>query len=326
MSSRAWGRMLPPREFGLVLLLGILWGSPYALTKISLETIPPVTLVAARVSLAAAALWLIAIWRGYKMPKERSLIGLLFIQGLISCVAPYTLIAFGQQTVESGLAAILNSTTPLFVGVIGVLWTRHEPLTSRRILGAAIGFSGVIAIAGANALFGLGQSVAGQAAIILATISSAFSVIHGRRFDSLAPELVAAGMLTAAAIVLVPFSFIVEAPWQVSPSMPSVIALLVNAVVATALGFAIYFRLIRTVGSMATASVGYLKPAVGVLLGWLIFGEPFTLVMALGLVAILLGVAIVTGGIPPPGLPGDKSRYEDAPPLEPASRVSGPIA
>jgi drug/metabolite transporter (DMT)-like permease len=326
MSLRASGRMVPPREFGLVLLLGFLWGSPYALTKISLETIPPVTLVAARVSLAAAALWLIVISRGYKMPKERSLIGLLFIQGLISCVAPYTLIAFGQQTVESGLAAILNSTTPLFVGVIGALWTRHEPLTSRRILGAAIGFSGVIAIAGANALFGLGQSAAGQAAIILATISSAFSVIHGRRFDALAPELVAAGMLTAAAVVLVPFSFVIEAPWKISPSSPSVFALLINAIIATALGFAIYFRLIRTAGSMATASVGYLKPAVGVLLGWLIFGEPFTLVMALGLIAILLGVAIVTAGNPPPGLPVDKSKSEEAPPLEPASRVSGPIA
>ena len=325
MSLRAWGRRVPAREFGLVLLLGILWGSPYALTKISLETIPPITLVAARVSLAAAALWLIAISRGYEVPKDRSFIGLLFVQGIISCVAPYTLIAFGQQTVESGLAAILNSTTPLFVGVIGVLWTHHEPVTSRRIFGAAIGFSGVIAIAGANALFGVGQSAAGQAAIILATLSSAFSVIYGRRFNSLAPELVAAGMLTAAAIVLVPFSLIVEAPWQVSPSIPSMIALLINAIIATALGFAIYFRLIRTVGSMATASVGYLKPAVGVLLGWLIFGESLTLVMALGLFAILLGVAIITGGIPPPRLPLDKSKYEEVPPLAPVSRVSGPI-
>jgi drug/metabolite transporter (DMT)-like permease len=325
MSLRARGRLVPPWEFGLVLLLGILWGSPYALTKISLETIPPVTLVAARVSLAAAALWLIAMLRGYRIPKQRSLVGLLFLQGVISCVLPYTLIAYGQQTVESGLAAILNSTTPLFVCVIGVVWTHHEPVTSRRIVGAAIGFSGVIAVAGASALFGLGQSVVGQAAIILATISSAFSVIQGRRFDAIAPELVAAGMLTSAAIVLVPFSFLVEAPWQVSPSAPSLIALLVNAVIATALGFAIYFRLIRTVGSMATASVGYLKPAVGVLLGWVIFGEPLTVAIMLGLFAILLGVAIISGGVPPPGVPVDKSKAGyDTIPLTSVSRESGP--
>src|SRR4051794_41604590 len=97
MSLRASGRMVPPREFGLVLLLGFLWGSPYALTKISLETIPPVTLVAARVSLAAAALWLIEMPLRYKMQKERSLIGLLCLHDLSSYLAPYTLIAFGQQ-------------------------------------------------------------------------------------------------------------------------------------------------------------------------------------------------------------------------------------
>src|SRR5215213_10097681 len=162
MVIRAWRRTVPPLDFGLVLLLGILWGSPYALTKISLETIPPITLVAARVSLAAAALWLIAMLRGCDIRKQRSLIGMLLIQGMISCVVPYTLIAFGQQTVDSGLAAILNSTTPLFVGLIGVLWTRHEAVTSRRIFGAAIGFSGVIAVAGASALLGLGQNIIGQ--------------------------------------------------------------------------------------------------------------------------------------------------------------------
>jgi drug/metabolite transporter (DMT)-like permease len=278
-----------------VLLLGFLWGSPYALTKISLETIEPITLVAARVSLAAATLWLIVVLRGNQMPKERRLIGLLFIQGIISCVIPYTLIAYGQQTIESGLTAILNSTTPLFVGVIGLFMVHQEPVTFARIFGATVGFGGVIAIAGASALLGLGHNGLGQAAIIIATISSAFSVIHGRRFDAVAPEVVAAGMLTSAAIVLVPTSCFFEVPWQASPSIPSLLALLVNAVVSTALGFVIYFRLIRTVGSMATASVGYLKPAVGVLIGCLVFGEPFTMVMALGLSAILLGVAIING-------------------------------
>jgi drug/metabolite transporter (DMT)-like permease len=298
MSLPARRRSVPPVEFGLIGLLGILWGSPYALTKISLVSIPPVTLVAARVALAAAVLWLIVWVRRYAIPQERRLIGLLFFQGIISSVAPYTLIAFGQQTVDSGLAAILNSTVPLFVCVIGVLWTQHEPITPKRVLGAAIGFAGVVAVAGASALFGLGQDMFGQAAIILASICSAFGVIQGRRFDKVPPEVVAAGMLTSAAIVLLPFSLLLERPWEVSPSAPAVIALLINAVIATALGFAIYFRLIRTVGSMATASVGYLKPAVGVLLGSLVFGEPFTLVMAIGLFAILLGVAIIGGKAP----------------------------
>jgi drug/metabolite transporter (DMT)-like permease len=290
----------PSLELGLVVLLGLLWGSPYALTKISLESIPPVTLVAGRVTLAAAVLWLVVIMRRPQFPRTWDFAKRLFVQGILTCVAPYTLIAFGQQTVDSSLAAILNSTTPLFVCLITFFWAGQEQVTSRRLFGVAIGFAGVVAIAGASALLGLGQQTFGQAAILIATFSSALSVLHGRRFESIAPEAVAAGMLTCAAIVLTPVCLVVEAPWQVSPSIPSLVALLVNAVIATGLGFVIYFRLIRTVGSVTTASVGYLKPAVGVLIGCLIFAEPFTLVMALGLLAILLGVAMIGGQAPKP--------------------------
>ena len=289
-----------PVELGWLLLLGILWGAPYALTKISLETIPPITLVAARVSLAAAALWLIVALRGCELPRDRNLIGRLVGQGVITCVIPYTLIAFGQQAVDSALAAILNSSTPIFVCLIGVLWSRHERMTSRKIAGPAIGFAGVVLIAGASALSGLGAQAIGQAAIIVATISSAFSVIIGRRFGAMAPEVVAASMLTSAAALLLPLCLI-EAPWTISPSLPSVAALFANAFIATAFGFVIYFRLIRTIGSIATASAGYLKPAVGVLIGVLIFGEPFTVVTALGLIAILVGVAIINIRIRRPG-------------------------
>jgi drug/metabolite transporter (DMT)-like permease len=117
-------------------------------------------------------------------------------------------------------------------------------------------------------------------------------------------------MLTSAAVLLVPLCFIVEAPLKTSPSILSVVALLINAVVATALGFMIYFRLIRTMGSMAASSAGYLKPAVGVLVGWSVFGEPFTFVMAVGLAAIILGVAIMNGRpTPSPYFPsGNKKR------------------
>ena len=292
------GHRLPPLELGLVLLLGLLWGSPYALTKISLETIPPITLVAGRVALAASVLWLVVIWRRRNVPKEWRFAGRLFIQGAVSCVLPYTLIAFGQQTVPSSLAAILNSTTPLFVCLISLLWTRHEPMTPRRVFGVAIGFAGVIAITGASALFGLGQQVFGQTMIVLATVSSAVSVIHGRHFDSTAPEVVAAGMLTCAAILLLPLCLLVESPWQASPSAASVAALLLNAIVATALGFVVYFRLIRTIGSMGTSSTSYLKPAVGVLIGCGLLGEALTWSIVGGLLAVLVGVAAINTKAP----------------------------
>jgi drug/metabolite transporter (DMT)-like permease len=287
------GKTAGPLEIGLLLLLGLLWGMPYALTKIALATIPPVTLVAARVLLAAGVLWVIVLFMGCKMPTRRDFVARLFIQGCVACVIPYTLIAFGQQSVDSALAGILNSTTPLFVCLISFVWTRHEPLTVARLFGVTLGLGGVVMIAGATALVGLGREMAGQLAIILATLSSAASAIHGRRFAAVAPEIAAAGTLTSAAVVLVPLSFFMETPLNFAPSAASLAALLANAVVATALGFVVYFHLIRTIGSMGTASVGYLKPAVGVLIGCALMGESLTWTAAGGLIAILIGVAAI---------------------------------
>ena len=287
------GKTAGPLEIGLLLLLGLLWGMPYALTKIALTTIPPVTLVAARVLLAATVLWVIVLFMGCKMPARRDFVARLFIQGCVACVIPYTLIAFGQQSVDSALASILNSTAPLFVCLISLVWTRHEPLTVARLFGVTLGLGGVVMIAGATALVGFGREMAGQSAIILATLSSAASAIHGRRFAAVAPEIAAAGTLTSAAVVLVPLSFFMETPLNSAPSAASLAALLANALVATALGFVVYFHLIRTIGSMGTASVGYLKPAFGVLIGCALMGESLTWTAAGGLIAILIGVAAI---------------------------------
>jgi drug/metabolite transporter (DMT)-like permease len=285
--------MARPVEISLLALLGLLWGMPYALTKIALVTIPPVTLAAARVALAAAVLWIIVLFMGCKIPARRDFVGGLFVQGCVGCVIPYTLIAIGQQSVDSALAAILNSTTPIFVFLISLAWTRHEPLTAGRLFGVTTGLGGVVLIAGASALAGLGQAAVGQAAIIAATVSSAVSAIYGRRFAAVAPQVTAAGSLTWAAVVLLPLCLLVETPLQSAPSAASVAALLVNAVVATALGFILYFRLIRTLGSMGAASVSYLKPATGVLIGCTLLGEALTWTAGIGLVAILIGVAAI---------------------------------
>jgi drug/metabolite transporter (DMT)-like permease len=281
-------------ELGLLLLLGVLWGVPYALTKISLETIPPVTLTAARVSLAAATLWVFCAILQRRMPRwSWSLAGCFFIQASAACIIPYTLIAFGQQSVNSSLAAILNSATPLFVCLFGMMWFHNEPATVGRMSGAIVGLGGVALVVGASQLRELGHQSAGQTAILLATCSSAVSVIYGRRFATLDPEVVAAAMLTSAAVILIPAAIVIEAPSQITPSIASLTALAANGAIATALGFAIYFRLIRTIGSMGTASASYLKPAIGVLMGCAMLGETLTWSASAGLVAILFSVAAI---------------------------------
>jgi len=280
-------------EFGLVLLLGLLWGSPYALTKIGLETINPMTLVTARVGLAAAVLWFIVVVRKQTVPRTGLFARLLFIQATIFCVIPYTLMALGQQIVDSALAAVLNSTTPILLCIINALWTRHEKLTSFRLLGVALGFSGVVAVVGGGNPLASGQHLLGQLAILVATLSSAFSAIHGRRFTAMPPEVASAGVLTVATLLLLPAAFFSEAVAPSAPSTASLLALLTNAVCGTALGFVIYFHLIRTAGPLSTTSTSYLKPAVGVLIGCGLLGEPFSWMLAVGLFAILLGIGAI---------------------------------
>jgi drug/metabolite transporter (DMT)-like permease len=281
------------REAGLLLLLGILWGIPYALTKLALSSIPPITMVAARVTLAALVLWLVVVFRRKVAYDWRQYIGSLFFQGAVSCAIPYTLIALGQQTVDSALAAVLNSTTPLFVCLIGVVWLRQDAPSAERWVGVALGLGGVVIVAGSSALLGLGHTIGGQLAICVGTFSSAVGAIYGRNFSATAPEVTAAGALTSAAFILVPLCFFVENPLSVSPSAMSLMALAVNGILATALGFVVYFRLIGTLGSAGVASVGYLKPCFGVLVGWMFMAEPVTWNVLAGLAAILIGVAMI---------------------------------
>lgn len=287
-----------PVDYGLLVLLGVLLGIPYALTKISQTTIPPLTGVALRLLIAAIVLWIFVLTSRTKLSTLKDYIPRLFVQGCISCAIPYTLIAYGQTSVNSALAAILNSTTPLFVCLISLLWTQSEPLKSSRMVGVSAGLAGVVMIAGANSLAGLGKDAFGQAAIILATVSSAVAAIQGRRFNDVPPELAAAGTLTCGALVLVPLCFVVDAPLHFTPSAGSIVALLVNAIFATALRSVIYFRLLRTIGSVGTASVSYLKPAIAVLIGFTLMGEALTWTAMLGLLAILVGVAVINQSDP----------------------------
>lgn len=291
---RADGKAMAPLEIGLLLLLGVLWGMPYALNKIALAAIPPITMTAVRVVLAAAALWILVFAGGCQWPvRRRGVAARLLVQGLVGCVVPYTLIAFGQLSVGSALASILNATGPLFICLIGLAAAGGELPTARRLGGVVIGLGGVVVITGVGAFSGLGRAGLGEAAILVATLSSALGAMHARRFVAMAPEIVAAGTLTSSALLLVPLAFVVESPLSVVPSAPAVAALLANALLATALGFVVYFRLIRTLGSVGTTSVGYLRPGVGVLIGCVFLGERLTWPVGCGLLLILLGVAAI---------------------------------
>jgi drug/metabolite transporter (DMT)-like permease len=281
-------------ELALLLALSTLWGASYTFIKIGVETIPPVTLIAARTLLAGAILVALIRLRGLKLPSDRPTWRRFLFQSCLNSVVPFTLIAWAEQTTDAGLATILNSTSPIFAFLLTVLITRHEPVTGRKLLGVSAGLVGTCLIIGVEALSGLGRELWAQLAIVTATICYAGAAIFGKNFKGLDPMMPAAGSLVCGAAILVPFSLVVDRPWALTPSAASVFALVALAVFSTALALVIYFRLVQTLGSVGTTAQAYLRVPIGVAIGVRCLGERLTGTAWLGLAFVVAGVIAMT--------------------------------
>jgi drug/metabolite transporter (DMT)-like permease len=281
-------------ELALLLALSTLWGASYTFIKIGVETIPPVTLIAARTLIAGAILVAIIRLRGLKLQSDRQTWGRFLFQACLNSVVPFTLIAWAEQTTDAGLATILNSTSPIFAFLLTVLITRHESVTGRKLFGISAGLIGTCLIVGVEALGGLGRELWAQLAIVAATICYAGAAIFGKNFEGLDPMMPAAGSMICGASILVPASLIVDRPWTLAPSANSVFALVGLSVFSTALAFVIYFRLVQTLGSVGTTAQAYLRVPIGVAIGLLFLGEHLTSTAWLGLACVVAGVIAMT--------------------------------
>ena len=286
-----------PLEIGLLAVLALLWGSSYLFIKIALTDIPPITLIAIRVGIASLFLFAVMFWRGERFPRDGKIICMLLIQSVFNSLGAWTVLAWGQQHVESGLASVLNSTSPVFVFLITALLTRHERIDRFRLAGACLGIAGVVLIIGPGALTGLGQHLGGQLAIITGAILYAGAAIYGKRFNTLPATVTAAATMIWASIFLIPASLVLDQPWTMTPSTPAILATLALSVFCTAIALLIYFRLLRTLGSMGVASQSYLRAGIGVLLGVLLLGESISPPVIGGILCTLVGVAIIN--LPP---------------------------
>ena len=282
-------------DLALLVLLALLWGSSFTWIKIAVETIPPATLTAGRIALAALILLAVVRLRGIALPSSPAIWLHLLVQSLINLVLPFLLISWGEQHVSSGLASILTTTAPLFAFMIAAL-TGHAARGAGQGLGLASGFAGVILIIGAGALSELGgPQLASQLALVGAGFCYGSSSNYGRVFRSISPVAVGAGTLLWATLLTVPLSLAVDRPWTLQPSAVSVGAMLLLGVLSTALAFSIYFRLLGRLGTVGTSTVGYLRVGFGVILGILFLGERLTVASAAGLALIVLGVAAING-------------------------------
>ncbi len=293
MSARA-GR---GRELALLALLALLWGSSYLFLKIAVTEIPPLTVIAIRVSIAALVLMTVLAVRGETLPRDIATWRMLFVQSFFTSIGAWTILAWGAQYVESSLASVLNSTSPIFVFFITLIVTRHESVGLLRFIGACLGLAGVVLIVGVDALQGFGQQVAGQLAAVAGALLYACAAIYGRRFTHMSAPVIAAGTMVAATAVLAPVSIIVDRPWTLDPSTAAIVSAVALGVFSTGFALLIYFRLVRTLGSLGVASQSYLRAGVGVLLGVAFLGERIDAAVAFGLAAAVLGVALINAPV-----------------------------
>ncbi|WP_244607354.1 DMT family transporter [Bosea sp. CS1GBMeth4] len=286
-----------PIEWLLLVALSILWGGSFFFNKLTVAEWPPFAVVQVRVGLAALSLLLMVRITGHSMAVGRSLWLAFFGMGILNNLIPFSLFLWGQQQIASGLASILNATTPIF-SVLVMHCFADEKATGLKLGGVLAGLVGVAVLMGPDAIGGLGSNLAAQLACVLAAISYAFSGLFGRRFRGLPPLVTATGQLSASTLMIVPIVFVLNPPWTLPvPSQQAVLALIGLALISTALAYIIFFRIMRSAGPSNVMLVTFLIPVSAILLGSGLLGEDLLPRHFAGMAAIFAGLALIDGRV-----------------------------
>jgi drug/metabolite transporter (DMT)-like permease len=285
-------------EWLLLIILSIVWGGSFFFVGVAVEALPPLTIVALRVSLAAIALVAVVHFSGLRMPANPKIWVAFIFMGILNNVIPFTLIVWGQTHIASGLASILNATTPLFTIMAAHLLTKDEKMTSNKIIGVIVGFAGVVIMIGHEALGGLGDSGFAQLAVLGAAISYSLAGIFGRRFaqSGIKPVVTATGQVTAASLILIPLAVFYDKPFTLPmPGVEIWLAILGLALISTAFAYILYFRILSTAGATNLLLVTLLIPVSAILLGTAVLGEQLELEHMLGMGLISIGLLSIDG-------------------------------
>lgn len=285
-------------EWTMLLTLSVLWGGSFFFVGVAVAELPTLSIVVLRVGLAALTLWAVIALLGRPVPRT-PVVWIAFLgMGLLNNVVPYGLIVWGQHTVASSLASILNATTPLFGVVVAGLLLPDERVSVLKLIGVAVGFGGVVVMIGLDALSGLGAGVMAQLAVLGAALSYAFAGVFGRRFKRLGvdPIVTAAGQVTASTALVAPMAILVDRPWTLAmPSAATWSAIAGLAVLSTALAYILYFRILARAGATNLLLVTFLIPVSAILLGSLVLGERLEWTHVFGMALIGLGLAAIDG-------------------------------
>ena len=285
-------------DWGILVTLALIWGGAFLFINIAVHHVPPLTYVWLRLTIAAAAMWAFLKIRGHSLGLPRPVWDSIVLLALLNNALPFALFGWGQTHIASGLAAILNATTPIWGVIVAHFLTRDERMTPRKIGGVLLGVAGVVTMIGPTLLANIGTGAVAQLACITASLCYALAAVWARRFKGLglSPMSVTTGQLTAGAAMMLPLALLVDQPWT-RPFPPLVAwgAISALALMCTAFGYVLYFKLIDSAGATNALLVTLLVPPVAILLGSLFLGETLAPQDFAGLGLIALGLAAIDG-------------------------------
>jgi drug/metabolite transporter (DMT)-like permease len=287
-------RSISAQSWVELFILGFIWGGSFLAIKLALNEVPFVTSVAHRVFWAALLLWGYVGIRGLTMPRDPRVWGALFVMGLLNNVIPFSLMAWGQLHIPTGLTSVFNAGTAIFGVIIAALILTDERLTTRKVIGSFIGFFGVATAIGLDSLRNFDITSLAQLAVIGGTISYAFAGVWARiNLSQLTPQVAAAGMLTGSSVVMVPAAFIIDGIPSFNLSVTAFGAIAFYVVFATAGAYLLYYRILAQAGSANTMIVTLLIPPVSIVLGAVVLNEVLSPNVYVGLALLALGLAIL---------------------------------
>jgi drug/metabolite transporter (DMT)-like permease len=282
--------------WGLLLLLGLIWGGSFFFARIAVHDVPPFTLVFLRLSLAAVALHLymagrLDIYRLLRLHWRQ----FLFL-GLINNAVPHALIFLGETEIGAGLASVLNATTPIWTVIIARYLTEDEKPTAAKLVGCLVGLAGTIVLVGPGIMVTNGVPFWALLVPILAAVSYGFAAIYSKRFKGIPAPIIATGQLTGSSIIMLPVSLIVDRPWTLAmPPLGSITAIIALALLSTAFAYILYFRIMALAGATNASLVTLLVPPGAILLGVVFLGERLEPTDIAGMLLIAIGLLVLDG-------------------------------
>jgi drug/metabolite transporter (DMT)-like permease len=274
--------------------LGTLWGSSYLFIKVAVAEVPALTLVFGRLAVASIVMWILLRVLGLSMPRSRQMWGVYAMLGFFGTAVPYSLISWGEQYISSGLASVLQATTPIFAVLLAHFLTHDERANAVKVLGVAIGFAGVAILMLPDLRQGVRANLLGQLAIVGSSLCYAWTAIYVRSRLRGQPALVSmTGQMTMGAAFMLPASLLVDRPFDLSPSLPALASWMGLVVLGTLLAYGIYFTLIERTNATFATMVTYVIPVNALVLGALVLGESLSWTVLGSLALILVGVLLV---------------------------------